>query len=113
MLKCVKVVCCNIEFWNLLLIDYEIDVLVKENIKCIGMVLFEIVMGWWWLLWWVRCVIEIEGYEYVEVVLERGKGVFGMVLYNMNLEFVCCGIGYFYFSIVFYCKYNNFLMDYL
>lgn len=110
--KWVKVVKCNLMFWNFIFFVSEVEVFYKENVWCIGMVLFEIVMGWWWFSWCVKWVIEIEGIEYVEVVFVNGKGVFGMVFYNMNLEFVCRGIGFFCLSIVFYCKYNNFFVDY-
>ena len=111
--KRAKVARRNIELWNPSLTDHEIDALVKENIKRTGMALFETAMGWWWPSWRVRRAIEIEGYEHVEAALERGKGVFGMALHNMNLEFACRGIGYFHPSIAFYRKHNNPLMDYL
>ena len=87
--KRAKVARRNIELWNPSLTDHEIDALVKENIKRTGMALFETAMGWWWPSWRVRRAIEIEGYEHVEAALERGKGVFGMALHNMNLEFAC------------------------
>ena len=111
--KRAKVARRNIELWNPSLTDREIDALVKENIKRTGMALFETAMGWWWPSWRVRRAIEIEGYEHVEAALKRGKGVFGMALHNMNLEFACRGIGYFHPSIAFYRKHNNPLMDYL
>jgi len=77
------------------------------------MALFETAMGWWWPSWRVKRAIEIEGTEHVEAALAGGKGVFGMALHNMNLEFACRGIGFYHPSIAFYRKHNNPLVDYL
>ena len=111
--KRVKVAKRNIALWNPSLSKQEVDELLKKNIQRTGMALFETAMGWWWPQWRIKRTIEIEGYEHVEAAIASGKGVFGMALHNMNLEFACRGIGYFHPSIAFYRKHNNPLIDYL
>jgi KDO2-lipid IV(A) lauroyltransferase len=111
--KRAKVARRNLELWNPDLTESQLEALVKENIRRTGMALFETAMGWWWPDWRVRNAMEFEGTEHVEAALASGKGVFGMALHNMNVEFGCRGIGYFHPSIAFYRKHNNPLMDYL
>ncbi|MBU3021732.1 LpxL/LpxP family Kdo(2)-lipid IV(A) lauroyl/palmitoleoyl acyltransferase [Aestuariibacter sp. A3R04] len=89
------------------------EVLLQRNIRCTGMALFETGMGWWWPAWRIKKHVEIEGYEHVEAAVAAGKGVFGMALHNMNLEFACRGLGYTHPAIAFYRKHDNPLMDYL
>jgi len=90
----------------------QVDKVFKGNIDRTGMALFETAMGWWWPQWRVKKHIRVEGFEHVERILASGKGVFGLALHNVNLEFACRAIGYFYPSIAFYRKHNNPLMDY-
>lgn len=111
--KRVKVAKRNLALWKPSLSANEIDALLRENVRRTGMALFETAMGWWWPSWRVKRAIEIEGYEHIEAAIASGKGVFGMALHNMNLEFACRGIGYFHPSIAFYRKHNNPLVDYL
>lgn len=87
--------------------------IVDENIRRTGMALFETAMGWWWPAWRVKRHVIVEGYEHVEQAMQRGRGVFGMALHNVNLEFACRGLGYTHPSIAFYRKHNNPLIDYL
>lgn len=103
----------NIELCYPELTEAEKDTLVRENVRRTGMALFETAMGWWWPAWRIQRAFEVEGYEYVQDALAAGKGVFGMALHNMNLEFACRGLGYTHPSIAFYRKHNNPLMDYL
>ncbi|RDV29173.1 LpxL/LpxP family Kdo(2)-lipid IV(A) lauroyl/palmitoleoyl acyltransferase [Alteromonas aestuariivivens] len=103
----------NIELCYPYMSESDKDALVKENLRRTGMALFETAMGWWWPAWRVKRITEVEGYEHVEQALAQGKGVFGMALHNVNLEFGCRGIGYIHPSIGFYRKHNNPLMDYL
>ena len=77
------------------------------------MAVYETAMGWWWPDWRVRKHGTVEGFEHVEAILAANKGVFGMALHNMNLEFACRILGLKYPSIAFYRKHNNPLMDYL
>lgn len=91
----------------------EKTALVDENIRRTGMALFETAMGWWWPAWRIKRAFTVEGYEHVEAALASGKGVFGMALHNMNLEFACRGLGYTHPSVAFYRKHNNPLIDYL
>lgn len=93
--------------------ESEREQLLKENIRCTGMALFETGMGWWWPAWRIKKHFDIEGYEHVEAAMAAGKGVFGMALHNMNLEFACRGLGYTHPAIAFYRKHDNPLMDYL
>ncbi|GGF65988.1 LpxL/LpxP family Kdo(2)-lipid IV(A) lauroyl/palmitoleoyl acyltransferase [Alteromonas lipolytica] len=91
----------------------EREKLVKRNVHRAGMAVFETAMGWWWPDWRIRKHGEIEGFEHVEAILAEGKGVFGLALHNMNLEFACRIVGLKYPSIAFYRKHNNPLIDYL
>ena len=87
--------------------------LVKHNLRRAGMAVYETAMGWWWPDWRGRKHGVVEGFEHVEAILAANKGVFGMALHNMNLEFACRILGLKYPSIAFYRKHNNPLMDYL
>lgn len=89
------------------------EALFQANIRRTGMALFETAMGWWWPAWRMKRHFHVEGVEYLDKALAEGKGVFGMALHNMNVEFACRGLGYVYPSIAFYRKHNNPLMDYL
>ncbi len=111
--KRAKVAKRNLSLWNPSLSPEEVESLFNENVRRTGMALFETAMGWWWPSWRVKRAITIEGAEHVETALANGKGVFGMALHNMNLEFACRGIGFFHPSIAFYRKHNNPLIDYL
>jgi len=88
------------------------EAVLKKHIHRAGMAVFETAIGWWWPTWRIKKHFEIEGFEHVEAVLKQGKGVFGLALHNMNLEFACRGLGYTHPSIAFYRKHNNPLMDY-
>ncbi|WP_334013467.1 LpxL/LpxP family Kdo(2)-lipid IV(A) lauroyl/palmitoleoyl acyltransferase [Alteromonas sp. S167] len=111
--KRAKVAKRNITLWNPELSEAQVEALYKENIRRTGMALFETAMGWWWPNWRIQRAFEIEGTEHIEAAFAKGKGVFGMALHNMNLEFACRGIGYYHPSIAFYRKHNNPLVDYL
>lgn len=111
--KRAKIARRNIELCYPELSEAEKDKLVKENVARTGMALFETAMGWWWPSWRIKRHFMVEGYEHVEAALAQGKGVFGMALHNMNLEFACRGLGYTHPSVAFYRKHNNPLMDYL
>lgn len=90
----------------------KVERVFKANIERTGMALFETAMGWWWPDWRIKKHFSVEGFEHVESILKQGKGVFGLALHNVNLEFACRAIGYQYPSIAFYRKHNNPLMDY-
>lgn len=92
--------------------ESEIERVFRANIERTGMALFETAMGWWWPDWRVKKHLSIAGFEHVEAILKQGKGVFGLALHNVNIEFACRGIGYWHPSIAFYRKHNNPLMDY-
>lgn len=103
----------NIELTYPQLSEQEVTRLTRHNVARAGNALFETAMGWWWPDWRVKRHIEIEGFEHVEAALAEGKGVFGLALHNMNLEFACRGLGYTHPAIAFYRKHNNPLVDYL
>ncbi|WP_395344633.1 LpxL/LpxP family Kdo(2)-lipid IV(A) lauroyl/palmitoleoyl acyltransferase [Ningiella sp. W23] len=92
--------------------EARIEQVYRQNIERTGVALFETAMGWWWPDWRVKKHFEIEGFEHIESVLKSGRGVFGLALHNVNLEFACRGIGFSHPSIAFYRKHNNPLMDY-
>lgn len=93
--------------------EAEQKTIVEENVRRTGMALFETAMGWWWPAWRVKRHFVVEGYEHVAQALQSGRGVFGMALHNVNLEFACRGLGYTHPSVAFYRKHNNPLIDYL
>ena len=93
--------------------EQQIETVFQGNIERTGMALFETAMGWWWSAKRVQKYCKVEGYEKVKPILASGKGVFGLALHNVNLEFACRGIGYAHQSVAFYRKHNNPLMDYL
>jgi KDO2-lipid IV(A) lauroyltransferase len=90
----------------------EVDRVFQMNIDRTGMALFETAMGWWWPDWRVKKHITFQGFEHIDNILATGKGVFGLALHNVNLEFACRAIGYSHPSIAFYRKHNNALMAY-
>jgi Kdo2-lipid IVA lauroyltransferase/acyltransferase len=87
--------------------------LLQDNINHAGMAILETSMGWWWPDWRVKGLTEIEGYEHVEKILAKGKGVLGLVIHNMNLEMGCRVAGLHHPSVAFYRKHNNPLMEFL
>lgn len=87
--------------------------LLKDNLNSAGMAILETSMGWWWPDWRVKRMSEIEGYEHVEKILAKGKGVLGLVIHNMNLEVGCRVAGLHHPSVAFYRKHNNPLMEFL
>ncbi|WP_218352537.1 LpxL/LpxP family Kdo(2)-lipid IV(A) lauroyl/palmitoleoyl acyltransferase [Alteromonas lipotrueiana] len=111
--KRVKVAKRNIALTYPQLSEERVKTLADENLRRAGMALFETAMGWWWPGWRIKRCFEIEGYEHVQTAVAQGKGVFGLALHNMNLEFACRGLGYTHPAIAFYRKHNNPLIDYL
>lgn len=93
--------------------EEKVNKVFKANLDRTGMALFETGMGWWWPEWRVKKHFHVEGFEEVQKVLDSGRGIFGLALHNVNLEFACRGIGYTHEIIAFYRKHNNPLMDYL
>lgn len=87
--------------------------MLKENLNNAGMAILETSMGWWWPSWRVGRKAEFEGYEHIEAILAKGKGVLAYTIHNMNLEFACRVLGRQYPSVVFYRKHNNRLMEYM
>lgn len=91
----------------------QIQTLVNANVEHAGMAILEASMGWWWPDWRVRMISEVEGYEHVEAILKKGKGVLGLAIHNMNLELGCRIAGLGHPSVAFYRKHNNPLMEYV
>jgi KDO2-lipid IV(A) lauroyltransferase len=87
--------------------------MLDANIENAGMAILETGMGWWWPKWRVNRIAEIEGFEHVEAILAKGKGVLAYAIHNMNLEFACLIAALKYPSVVFYRKHNNRLMEYI
>lgn len=87
--------------------------ILAKNIDNAGMAVLETSMGWWWPTWRVAKMGEFEGYEHVEAILAKGKGVLVYAIHNMNLEFSCRVAGLKYPSVAFYRKHNNKLMEYM
>ena len=87
--------------------------ILDANLDNAGMAVLETGMGWWWPTWRVTQKAEFEGYEHIEAILAKGKGVLAYAIHNMNLEFACRMAGLKYPSVVFYRKHNNRLMEYI
>jgi KDO2-lipid IV(A) lauroyltransferase len=87
--------------------------MLNRNLDHAGMAILEASMGWWWPNWRVARKIEFEGFEHIEAIKAKGKGVLAYAIHNMNLEFACRGLGMHYPSVVFYRKHNNPLMEYI
>ncbi|WP_040521776.1 LpxL/LpxP family Kdo(2)-lipid IV(A) lauroyl/palmitoleoyl acyltransferase [Aliiglaciecola lipolytica] len=93
--------------------EAERQSLLDKNIEHAGMAILETGMGWWWPDWRVRRHSDIEGYEHVQAILDKGKGVLGLAIHNMSLELGCRIAGLKYPSVAFYRKHNNPLMEYM
>ncbi len=93
--------------------DAQVEEVFRANIDRTGMALFETAMGWWWPDWRIKKHMSFEGEENVMGPIRQGKGVFGLAIHNVNLEFCCRGISFLHPSIAFYRKHNNPLVDYL
>ncbi|WJG10429.1 LpxL/LpxP family Kdo(2)-lipid IV(A) lauroyl/palmitoleoyl acyltransferase [Aliiglaciecola sp. LCG003] len=91
----------------------QITELLDANVEHAGMAILETSMGWWWPNWRVRALSEVEGYEHVQAILDKGKGVLGLAIHNMNLEMACRVAGLQHPSVAFYRKHNNPLMEYM
>ncbi len=89
------------------------QIMLDANLDNAGMAILETGMGWWWPAWRVTRKAEFEGFEHIEAILAKGKGVLAYAIHNMNLEFACRIIGLKYPSVVFYRKHNNRLMEYI
>lgn len=87
--------------------------LLSDNLDNAGMAIFESSMGWWWPTWRVAQKAEFEGYELIEQILAKGKGVLAYAIHNMNLEFSCRVAGLKHPSVVFYRKHKNKLMEFM
>lgn len=93
--------------------DTERARILRENLKNTGIALLEGGMGWWWPDWRVRGIGRVEGYEHIQAILDKGKGVFGIAIHNLNLEMNCRVIGTVHPSVVFYRRHNNPLMEWI
>ena len=93
--------------------EQEIHALVKENIEHAGMAILETGMGWWWPDWRIKSIGHFEGYEHIEAILAKGKGVLALAIHNMNIELGCRITGVKKPSVAFYRKHNNPFMEYI
>jgi KDO2-lipid IV(A) lauroyltransferase len=89
------------------------EAILKANLDNAGMAILETGMGWWWPTWRITRKAEFEGFEHIEAILAKGKGVLAYAIHNMNLEVACRIAGLKYPSVVFYRKHNNRLMEYI
>ncbi|KXI28373.1 LpxL/LpxP family Kdo(2)-lipid IV(A) lauroyl/palmitoleoyl acyltransferase [Paraglaciecola hydrolytica] len=87
--------------------------ILAANVNNAGMAILETSMGWWWPTWRVARKAEFEGYEHIEAILAKGKGVLIYCIHNMNLEFSVRVAGLKTPSVAFYRKHNNNLMEYM
>ncbi|WP_413111172.1 LpxL/LpxP family Kdo(2)-lipid IV(A) lauroyl/palmitoleoyl acyltransferase [Thaumasiovibrio sp. DFM-14] len=68
--------------------EEEREALVIENIESSGLALIETCIAWFWPEWRMRKLVEIEGMEEVEAIMQQGQGVLVLGYHNLNLE-VC------------------------
>lgn len=87
--------------------------LLKKNIDATGIAIFETGIGWWWPEWRIRRISEVEGYEHIQAILDKGKGVLGLAIHNMNLEVNARVMGQKHPAVGFYRRHNNPLMEYM
>jgi KDO2-lipid IV(A) lauroyltransferase len=93
--------------------EQQRQAILDANLDCTGMAILEASMGWWWPTWRVQKVAEFEGYEHIEAILAKGKGVLAYAIHNMNLELAVRVAGLKNPSVAFYRKHNNSLMEYM
>ncbi|MDF2180038.1 LpxL/LpxP family Kdo(2)-lipid IV(A) lauroyl/palmitoleoyl acyltransferase [Aliiglaciecola sp. CAU 1673] len=93
--------------------EAERKALVKANLESAGIALFEAGMGWWWPDWRVKRIGKMVGYDHIQAIMDKGKGVLGIACHNMNLEMAGRVIGVVHPSVGFYRRHNNPLMEYL
>ena len=93
--------------------EQEQKTLLKKNIDATGFAIFEAGIGWWWPQWRIRRLSTVEGYEHIQAILDKGKGVLGLAIHNMNLEVNARVIGDVHPSVGFYRRHNNPLMEFM
>lgn len=93
--------------------EQERQRLLDQNLDNAGLAILEAGMGWWWPEWRVARMVEFEGYEYIQAIQAKGKGVLAYAIHNMNLEFASRISGIHAPAVVFYRKHNNPLMEYM
>ncbi|UAA37667.1 LpxL/LpxP family Kdo(2)-lipid IV(A) lauroyl/palmitoleoyl acyltransferase [Paraneptunicella aestuarii] len=93
--------------------EKEREAMLAANLENAGMAMVETMMGWWWPDWRIKGISRIEGYEHVEAVLAKGKGVLGLAVHNMTLEVGCRVAGLQKPSVGFYRPHDNPVMEFL
>lgn len=89
------------------------EALLEANITNTGMASMETLMGWWWPNWRINNIGKVEGYEHVEAILAKGKGVLGLATHNMSLEVGCRVAGLKRPSVAFYRPHDNPVIEFL
>ena len=87
--------------------------ILDANLDNAGMAILEASMGWWWPTWRIEKMSKFEGYEHIDAILAKGKGVLAYAIHNMNLEFAVRVAGLRNPSVAFYRRHNNPLMEYM
>ncbi|WP_255374873.1 MULTISPECIES: LpxL/LpxP family Kdo(2)-lipid IV(A) lauroyl/palmitoleoyl acyltransferase [unclassified Oleiphilus] len=103
----------NLELCFPHLSEKQREQLLSDNIAASGMAVLETVMGWWWPDWRVKRLVTFEGFEHIAAIRKRGKGIFGIAIHCLSLEFACRALGFKQPCVAFYRKHNNDLMEYL
>ncbi len=93
--------------------DAERRAILRGNRFSLGMAMLETSMGWWWPTWRIKGMAEVEGYEHVQAILDKGKGVLGVAIHNMSLEVLGRVCGLHKPAVGFYRRHNNPLMEYM
>ncbi|PCS22698.1 LpxL/LpxP family Kdo(2)-lipid IV(A) lauroyl/palmitoleoyl acyltransferase [Candidatus Enterovibrio escicola] len=64
----------------------ERKVMLKENSKHIGLALFETCMAWFWPDWRIKKHVKYIGFEQLDAIKAKKKGVLIIAVHSLNLE---------------------------
>lgn len=65
----------------------ERETLLKENFEHMGLALVETCMAWFWPAWRVKKHVTYKGFEQIDALKARKKGVLLVAVHSFNLEF--------------------------
>ncbi|ROQ28746.1 LpxL/LpxP family Kdo(2)-lipid IV(A) lauroyl/palmitoleoyl acyltransferase [Gallaecimonas pentaromativorans] len=87
--------------------------LLVANFEATGVAMLETGMAWWWPQWRIKKHMQVENFQYVQEVLDRGQGVILMAMHFVTLEIGARMFGTLQPGVGFYRPHNNALMEYL
>lgn len=108
----VKVTRRNLELCFPDMPEAEREALVKQNFKETGKAAFETFIGWWWPDWRARPLCHFTGKEYIQAILDQGKGVLLLSGHFLSLEMIARTFGFHCPAVGFYRPNDNEIMEY-